>query len=488
MALINCPECNKEVSDKAEACPNCGFGVAKHIERQKKILKIQEEAEKEAYLYVKQKKKEEKEKAEQKKKDEINRKNNIYEEAVEKFASESSKDVEKAEELFKSISSWKESEEYLSKCTDRINELKQREIIREENCRRRNKKNIFATVITGVCIGLIIVGYSFYERVVVPRNVYESAIHNIQNEDYEEGIEKLKTITDYKDSVQQIEMASEEIYKRDYSNAKELIAGQKYSDALEILKNLENKDDVAKLINLCDAALRYEEGIALLEGKKYIEAIDLLSHNDFDINGEKINACYIGLAYQEISNKEYDKALEHFKLANYRDEGYQEIYYIKGMDAYEKLDFESAITFFNESLGYKDSEEMITKVENVYYIDEATRNLIDGYWYKPKEDDRGGRVIVINASEQVSKLWTGWDHFYTIEYIKENQEEFASKRTYANDNIINNGDGTYSVLAKDRNGNKIKLITFQITENSLKIVSVFYPKWKSEIGTYSKVM
>ena len=24
MALINCPECSKEVSDKAPACPNCG--------------------------------------------------------------------------------------------------------------------------------------------------------------------------------------------------------------------------------------------------------------------------------------------------------------------------------------------------------------------------------------------------------------------------------------------------------------------------------
>jgi hypothetical protein len=25
MALINCPECNKEISDKAGKCPNCGF-------------------------------------------------------------------------------------------------------------------------------------------------------------------------------------------------------------------------------------------------------------------------------------------------------------------------------------------------------------------------------------------------------------------------------------------------------------------------------
>lgn len=25
MALINCPECNKEISDTAKSCPNCGY-------------------------------------------------------------------------------------------------------------------------------------------------------------------------------------------------------------------------------------------------------------------------------------------------------------------------------------------------------------------------------------------------------------------------------------------------------------------------------
>lgn len=28
MSLIKCPECGKEnVSDSAESCPNCGFGI-----------------------------------------------------------------------------------------------------------------------------------------------------------------------------------------------------------------------------------------------------------------------------------------------------------------------------------------------------------------------------------------------------------------------------------------------------------------------------
>ncbi len=32
MALINCPECGKEVSDKAESCPNCGFIINRQRE------------------------------------------------------------------------------------------------------------------------------------------------------------------------------------------------------------------------------------------------------------------------------------------------------------------------------------------------------------------------------------------------------------------------------------------------------------------------
>ena len=36
MALVNCPECNKEISDKATACPNCGNPIAtEHVSETK---------------------------------------------------------------------------------------------------------------------------------------------------------------------------------------------------------------------------------------------------------------------------------------------------------------------------------------------------------------------------------------------------------------------------------------------------------------------
>ena len=41
MALINCPECGKQISDKAAACPNCGAPVSdrSHVMQSPIILK-----------------------------------------------------------------------------------------------------------------------------------------------------------------------------------------------------------------------------------------------------------------------------------------------------------------------------------------------------------------------------------------------------------------------------------------------------------------
>lgn len=42
MALIKCPECGKEVSNMAAACPNCGYGIREHFEEQQRALAAKE--------------------------------------------------------------------------------------------------------------------------------------------------------------------------------------------------------------------------------------------------------------------------------------------------------------------------------------------------------------------------------------------------------------------------------------------------------------
>ena len=37
MSLIKCPECDRDVSDQAEACPNCGYPIQKYIKEKSEI-------------------------------------------------------------------------------------------------------------------------------------------------------------------------------------------------------------------------------------------------------------------------------------------------------------------------------------------------------------------------------------------------------------------------------------------------------------------
>ena len=41
MALIKCPECKKEISDKAASCPNCGCPIADDTSNQTPEKKVQ---------------------------------------------------------------------------------------------------------------------------------------------------------------------------------------------------------------------------------------------------------------------------------------------------------------------------------------------------------------------------------------------------------------------------------------------------------------
>ena len=54
MALIDCPECGREVSDSAVQCPHCGFGVKEYVVREREIARIHDESVQEAVAYVKE--------------------------------------------------------------------------------------------------------------------------------------------------------------------------------------------------------------------------------------------------------------------------------------------------------------------------------------------------------------------------------------------------------------------------------------------------
>lgn len=40
MAIINCPECGKEISSQANACPNCGYPIKENTNKNKNVKRV----------------------------------------------------------------------------------------------------------------------------------------------------------------------------------------------------------------------------------------------------------------------------------------------------------------------------------------------------------------------------------------------------------------------------------------------------------------
>ena len=53
MALIRCPECNREISDKATACPGCGYPLQDHTEEVSEKERLLKEAEEKDKQFIK---------------------------------------------------------------------------------------------------------------------------------------------------------------------------------------------------------------------------------------------------------------------------------------------------------------------------------------------------------------------------------------------------------------------------------------------------
>lgn len=129
-------------------------------------------------------------------------KNLVYDKAVaaknEPQIGDSGKVIEnlnKAAELFKSVSDWKDAENQAELC------LKESEEIAAEEAKRKKRKKILLISITSV-IAVAVAFVILLNAVIIPNNKYNQAIEYINNEDYINANLILRDLEDYKDSEQ----------------------------------------------------------------------------------------------------------------------------------------------------------------------------------------------------------------------------------------------------------------------------------------------
>ena len=213
--------------------------------------------------------------------------------------------------LFKSIPGWKDADEMIAVCEQRVAEIKaqheeekqknkrEAELLRQEiEAKNRKNRKIFIIILCAICAGLIFFGV--YVKVIKPMQAYNAAAALMEEEKYEEAIAAFEALGDYKDSKDQkracLDAAQLAAKEENYNSAIMLMEVQDYRSAIAIFQSLDGYQDSAEQIEVCYAAINeadYNKAIDLFEAEKYMEArtwfMLLSGYKDSD---EKANQAY----------------------------------------------------------------------------------------------------------------------------------------------------------------------------------------------------
>lgn len=180
--------------------------------------------------------------------------------------------------IFESLNGWKDSEEKISICRQRIEQIKlqqeqerlekqrQAEIERVEAEKRekRNKKiAIITTPILGTILVVLIVVFSY----VIPSTKYDTAINYLNNGEVENACIILKELGNFKDS----QMLLQEQQNIAFEEAEILAQQGKYKEAYSKLKIVQCDDNVDKVVaykNIADG--NWKAGIELLGIQNFV--------------------------------------------------------------------------------------------------------------------------------------------------------------------------------------------------------------------------
>lgn len=140
------------------------------------------------------------------------RKNAVYDSAKAQMIGGSVSDYEAAMNTFRTISGWKNADEKIALCQNRIEEIKAKEeedrleaeekrIAKEKAAKKRKKIIAITTPIVVACIAFVIV----LTTVIIPNSKYSAAVAEIEKGNIVEGYEALIALNGYKDSAEKAE-------------------------------------------------------------------------------------------------------------------------------------------------------------------------------------------------------------------------------------------------------------------------------------------
>ena len=452
MAVICCPDCKREMSDTASACPNCGYPYAQKKEVYRKAVELmkncttsdgylgvaelfhaipefqdaenlEKECRKRAGAYYQKEKQREEQERQEKLRQEHERK---AKQEQERLRQEQER-IRKEQELKQRQE--KEEKEQLER------------IKRQEEFLNKHKVHL---AICAVSLIIVVATYYFVTYFVIPNVKYLNAVEMQNSGEYEAAIVAFEELSGYKDSNEQIDACETAIKDLAYNSAITLMNDGRYGEAIDAFKKLDGYKDSNEQIDACETAIKdlaYNSAIALMKNGDYEKAIEefqklghykdsesLITESatalalSYETNGDSQKAIFW---YESVGNTEKVNALMYdYVLSNQNSEDVTTYDYLTKLTAegyrdsssiYSKLyKFDITLSFDNYELCY-----IITGGPPKGNV--AVRIVNEAYWsngyrsnYEVAEDYTFTSPVELEGIEQRREVSTWYSYRHTI--------------------------------------------------------------------------
>ena len=203
-------------------------------------------------------------------------------------------------ELLRSIPGWRDTDDRILACQQRIEEIKakeeadrlererqaeERRIAAEKAAKKRKRTFAIVTPILVACIAFVIV----LTTVIIPNQKYNAAVELYNAGKYEEAIAAFTALDGYKDSAAQIEKCETAIKDEKYASAVELYTAGKYEEAIAAFETLNGYKDSNEQIESCKIKKYGEANYQLVKSLRVGDTFTfgLYEQDNSDSNGKE---------------------------------------------------------------------------------------------------------------------------------------------------------------------------------------------------------
>lgn len=282
---------------------------------------------------------------------------------------------------FQKIRGWKDADNQIILCQQRIDEIKAKaeadrlererkaELDRIEAKKQSKRKKITATIV--VCVVLLAVAFAIvFNTIIIPNSKYNHAVALMDEGKYQEAISIFESLNDFKDS-------KDKMLDVKYSEAVALLEAEKYTEAIKAFTELGAHKDAAQMLN--EASYRQAE--SYIQEKQYYDASVLLQKLSVTTEyAEKAELLFEKAIDGCCTEGDFALAISIYKKTKGYDETsalYKDLVYQSGMAAMKSGAYLDAVVAFNKIPGYLDVDNQLLEANYQRALDYIQRGIYD---------------------------------------------------------------------------------------------------------------